>query len=82
MYQVVNEFVINISKKNTNSLVEYLLLLPEKPFQLETGKPKSKNWPYKVIIPIAKLSQESKTGKKIYIENIVTKENDNVDKLV
>lgn len=84
MYQVLiaSKPIVKKGKRNTDLLIKYLLikylLSLQKLFQSETGKPKPRNRPQKILV--AKSSKKNKAGKKTRIKNIAIKDG-NINKL-
>lgn len=81
MYQIliISKSIVNKSKRSINLFVKYSLLYLKKHFWLQTYKLKPGGWPCKIFV--AKFSEENKTSKKTYIEEVVA-EDDDVEELI
>lgn len=76
---IISKLIINKNKSSKDLLIEHLLPLAKKPFQLQINKLKPKSWPYKNIFEnclIAKPIKNGKANKRIYIKDIITKKLD------
>lgn len=73
MHQILiaSKPIINKGKKNIDSLIKHLLLLPKKLLQSQIGKPKPLSQTYKNLI---KKYFTVKTNKKALANNIAIKE--------
>ena len=75
---IANKSVVNKSKKNIDLLIEYLLLLPKKSLQPQTGKPKLRTRLCKNVLekyPATKLIEGGKTSKRTCMEDVTEKYN-------